>query len=350
VKSQTGAEHQPVDEQDDQRSYGGRGHQDGTVELLVDALKPADSPRAAGEDMAHAQALAETDAVLPPILVHHATMRVIDGMHRLQAAKLRGARMIRARFFDGDEHAAFVMAVKANIAHGLPLSLADRKAASLRIITSHPQWSDRMIADATGLTHKTVGALRRRSTGEVPQSTTRVGRDGRVRPLNSDDGRLRASELLKENPHASTEEVGLAAGISPTTVKDVRKRLRRGDDPVPRRQRTSAPGEQAGQRTTAPSQPRVGAGAAKRADAAARSQGTDQRRLVERLRNDPSIRFTQTGRALLSWLVFGPRTVEEAVESANHVPEHHVGSVAALARQKAQLWQQLAVQLERRVH
>ena len=67
-------------------------------------------------------------------------MRVVDGMHRLQAARLNGAKTIVARFFHGDDEAAFVEAVKSNIAHGLPLSLADRKAASLRIITAHPPW------------------------------------------------------------------------------------------------------------------------------------------------------------------------------------------------------------------
>jgi hypothetical protein len=35
---------------------------------------------------------------LPPILVHRATNRIIDGMHRLEAAKLRGDETISVRF------------------------------------------------------------------------------------------------------------------------------------------------------------------------------------------------------------------------------------------------------------
>lgn len=33
---------------------------------------------------------------MPPIVVHRATMRVIDGMHRVRAAKLRGAAHVAA--------------------------------------------------------------------------------------------------------------------------------------------------------------------------------------------------------------------------------------------------------------
>jgi ParB-like chromosome segregation protein Spo0J len=51
-------------------------------------------------------------------------MRVIDGIHRVEAAKLRGAKEIEARLFDGDESASYVLAVQANVTHGLPLSRA----------------------------------------------------------------------------------------------------------------------------------------------------------------------------------------------------------------------------------
>ncbi|MGI5350704.1 ParB/RepB/Spo0J family partition protein [Streptomyces sp. CA-250714] len=408
-----------------------------TVELPLDALKAADSPRANGEDTAHTRALAETDAALPPILVHRHTMRVIDGMHRLRAAELRGAETITARFFDGDENAAFVLAVKSNVAHGLPLSLADRKAAALRIVTSHPQWSDRMIADATGLAHKTVGAIRRRLDGGGSQPVARVGRDGRVRPLSSGDGRLRASELLKKSPHATSEEIGLAAGISPTTVKDVRRRLQRGEDPLPSgRQRHGPDGsvehatadhapveratldhasaecasldgvsaecasldgvsaecasldgvsaecapldgvsaerapldgvsaerarpdharaDQASSMPARPEEPRVPRArkgeVTRRRRPAAGVRSTDRAADLQRLRADPSVRFTESGRALLRWLDVGPRTVAEAVTLAGRVPDHHLGLIAALARQSAAMWQQLADELERRAN
>jgi hypothetical protein len=62
------------------------------IAVPVLALRPADSPRLNGEDKAQIARLAETETPLPPILVDRRTMRVIDGMHRLMAASVQGAK------------------------------------------------------------------------------------------------------------------------------------------------------------------------------------------------------------------------------------------------------------------
>ena len=149
------------------------------------SLRIGKSPRLNGEDRAHIARLAETETPLPPILVDRRTMRVIDGMHRLMAASLQGRETIDVMFFDGSEADVFLRAVQENIAHGLPLSQADRRAAAERIIASHPHMSDRAIGHSAGLAAKTVAAIRKSSSEEIPQSNARVGRDGRVRPLDS---------------------------------------------------------------------------------------------------------------------------------------------------------------------
>jgi hypothetical protein len=64
---------------------------------------------------------------------------------------------------------------------GLPLSLRDRKAAALRILTMEPETSDRAVAAKTGLSDKTVVTIRRRLGAEIPRSDTRrnsAGLDG----------------------------------------------------------------------------------------------------------------------------------------------------------------------------
>ena len=175
--------------------------------VQVDSLLPADSPRSRGEDTGHVHLLAETDAELPPILVQQGTMRVIDGMHRLRAAILNGDRFIEVEFFDGSDEEAFIRAVEQNIAHGLPLALADRKAAAARILRWRPELSDRSVASTTGLSPKTVGALRTCAAEEIPHSHARQGRDGRLRPLDSSEGRLRAAEVIRRNPSASLREI-----------------------------------------------------------------------------------------------------------------------------------------------
>lgn len=201
------------------------------VAVHVLTLRPADSPRLNGEDKAHIARLAELETPLPPILVDRRTMRVIDGMHRLMAASLQGRETINVIFFDGSETDIFLRAVQENVAHGLPLSQADRRAAAERIIASHPHMSDRAIGHSVGLAAKTVVAIRKVQARKY-RSQTR-GSAGTVRPLDSGVGRRRAAELLTQQPDASLRDVARVAGISPATVLDVRKRLERGESPVP---------------------------------------------------------------------------------------------------------------------
>ncbi|MEV7712354.1 ParB/RepB/Spo0J family partition protein [Streptomyces sp. NPDC088270] len=133
------------------------------AEVDLRGLRFGVSPRFREEDVEHTRALAEIAAeLLPPIIVHRPSMTVVDGLHRSRAALLRGEHTIRARFFDGTPEEAFLLSVRANRAHGLPLSLFERKAAAARLITMFPGRSDRSIAASAGLSDKTVARLRRR--------------------------------------------------------------------------------------------------------------------------------------------------------------------------------------------
>ncbi|WP_246238322.1 ParB/RepB/Spo0J family partition protein [Acrocarpospora corrugata] len=290
-------------------------------------MRPADSPRLAGEDADHLIRLAGLETALPPILVHRQTMRVIDGMHRLRAAAMRGQDTIEVRFFDGSEADAFVRAVQENVAHGLPLSLADRKAAAERIIASHPMLSDRAIAACAGLAAKTVGAVRRRSNADSPQSNQpgrRLGVDGRVRPLDGGDGRRRASEVIAANPDASIREIARAAGVSLGTAHDVRHRLLRGADP----ERPPRP----------PRKP----------PAPPRPEPKDSPSILQTLRKDPSLRLTDPGRELLRLLHSRSIAVGDWRDLVDAVPAHCADSVAQLARDCAEAWGQFASELQRR--
>jgi ParB-like chromosome segregation protein Spo0J len=294
----------------------------GTIEIPISRLLPGDSPRKAA-NTAHIQALAAVRAPLPPIIVHKASMRVIDGAHRLRAAQLRGDETIEVQFFDGDERDAFVLAVRLNSAHGLPLTLADRKAAAQRIIEYHPEWSDRAIAAVVGISDKTVAALRGELGAVSPFE--RLGRDGRYHPRNRVAGRLRASEIFARNPAASAREVARAAGISATTAKDVRARMRRGEDPVPEKQRAQLSGV-----------------------AAVKQPTTDRRTVAQRLRSDPSMRFSEAGRTLLRRLDGPGASPADWELLARNIPGHCTHSVAELARMCAEDWQRFAAVLESR--
>ncbi|MFI6093677.1 hypothetical protein [Streptomyces sp. NPDC051218] len=304
--------------------------------VAIGTLLPSDSPRVNGEVNDHVKLLAELDAPLPPILVHRPTMRVIDGMHRLRGAELRGEKDVEVEFFDGEPEEAFALAVRLNVSHGLPLTLADRTAAATRIVAARPQWSDRRIAANTGLAASTVSAIRRRSTTQGEQSNTRMGRDGRVRPLHAAEGRQRASQIIAAHPDASLREIAQRAGIATATAKDVRDRIRLGQDPVAPKPRTPSAVAQ----STA-SRPAAGR-AATRTSAAAISL------MLPNMSKDPSLR-TEAGRTLLHLLSLHA-IGDEAKWSrlAQSVPVHRAGMLAQAARRCAEHWLRLAHELEMR--
>ncbi|TDQ00309.1 ParB/RepB/Spo0J family partition protein [Labedaea rhizosphaerae] len=316
------------------------------VELVsIESLVPGDSPRLEGVDEEHCRRLAEMDSTVPPILVHRQTMRVIDGMHRLRAAQLSGADTIRVRFFEGDEQEAFIWAVKENIAHGLPLTLADRTAAAHRIIDAFPHLSDRAIAGYVGLSDKTVSSVRnRRSTPEDPQLSSRLGADGRVRPLNRETGRRRAAEILRERPEASLREIAASAGISVGTAHDVRKRIRNGESPLLTQQRS-------GNHRPAPRMHSSNNGVERPCqDGKRKARETVPAEQIDlsilhNLTRDPALRHSESGRELLrflhAYLVRGGWA-----EHVRAVPPHCTDSVSKLARQCAQLWLRFAADVE----
>ncbi|MFF5099877.1 MULTISPECIES: streptomycin biosynthesis protein [Actinosynnema] len=303
----------------------------------VDRIEVADSPRVGGENPEHTRLLAEVGAPLPPILVHRSTMRVIDGVHRLRAATLRGQVMIAVQYFDGDEESAYLLAVRSNLRHGLPLSLNDRRAAAQRVLARRPEWSDRVIASLVGLSPDTVAAVRCRALDQDAEPGARVGRDGRVRPVDPSQGRRRAEAVLAERPDASLREIAREAGIAVATARDVRERVRRGLDAVPgscgRADREGRPAP----RGAIPVQTR-------------RTTLTDLTSTLGSLKKDPSLRFTEDGRKLLRWLDFHLLSLDADNLVTSAVPPHCAPLVAELSRQYARLWQDFAKAVEHRAH
>jgi hypothetical protein len=308
----------------------------GAVTVDINSLKLDGSPRLEGENVVHTRTLAATDSELPPVLVHRPTMQVIDGVHRVQAARLRGEHSIRAVFFEGDARSAFVHAVQTNVAHGLPLSPADRVAAAEQIVVSYPEWSDRAVAAATGLSAGRIRAIRERVTDEPAQSRARVGRDGRVRPLNIADGRRRAAEVILGRPDASLREVARASGVSVGTARDVRRRLHNGLDPVPDGRRQRAVRHQpAGTGTTA-------------ADSGNLNGGRVPSSILDGLKTDPSLRYSEHGRNIVRWLDAHFVDTNDCSRIADLVPPHCTYTISELALAYANAWRSFAVELAAR--
>lgn len=299
----------------------------------VAKLVYAGSPRLEGEDVEHTKQLAEVDGALPPIIVHRPSFQIIDGVHRVCAAIAQGRTEIQAVFFDGSPESAFVIAVANNVNHGLPLSMADRRAAVARILKTHRHWSDRAIATVAGVSAKTVRAIRC-ATAEDPPLNARVGRDGRVRPLDATAGRRAAAEYLRTHSDTSLRAVAKAVGIAPGTARDVRERLQRGEDPVlARRDRGMTTSRRRKQSTPAAAQP---------------DGPSDVSPLLKVLADDPALRMTTPGRELLRWLHLHAVNTVDSAQIVEVMPGHCVSHLVELAMRCSSNWAWIAHDLTAR--
>jgi hypothetical protein len=179
------------------------------------------SPRSSPFRSDHVELLLGDLDALPPIVVQAATMAVIDGVHRVEAFRRRGRPEIPAVLVDCSDAEALVIAVEANVRHGLPLTLAERRRAASALLGRFADRSDRWIAARTGLSHTTVASLRASVPG--PAATRRVGLDGRSRPPARSGLRERIGAAASEHPAASTRELGRIVGASPSTVSSALK-------------------------------------------------------------------------------------------------------------------------------
>jgi hypothetical protein len=124
-----------------------------TTQLWADeAYQPRDSL-----SESHVRLLLASDpATWPPLLVAPSgdgRFRVIDGFHRLEAATRLGLAALPCVV---DPSAGYPEGFAANLTHGLPLSLAERKAFARWLADAEPGLSYRELGRRSGLNHQTV--------------------------------------------------------------------------------------------------------------------------------------------------------------------------------------------------
>lgn len=99
---------------------------------------------------------------------------LLDGFHRLQAAKLGGLATVPVRIHQCDDDQALRLVLAANTRHGLPRSQQDTRRAIRLAIERWPDLSNRAIRDLVGCScHKTVSRERHRmrleASGALPE-------------------------------------------------------------------------------------------------------------------------------------------------------------------------------------
>lgn len=300
----------------------------GTISIVAVHVGP--SLRAAGIDPLHVAALAEVAAHWPPIVVNRTDLSVIDGHHRIAAARQLGLRELRVTWFDGSPEDAYLEFVRCNVGHGLPLTLAERRHAARQMLRCYAERSDRAIASVCGVSPTTVARLRK-ELGPVawPGDGTRdakgrVGIDGRVRPLNGMALRARIARELAVRPEASLRAIAGTVGASPETVRSVRNELRTGGGAA--KYATAASSDAVSMLDVAPAEPCV-------------AQPGEDRAFTDR----------DGGQEFVDWF---EATAVEKLDPWLHVeavPLSRVYEIADLARCRAEFWNRFAKALETRV-
>jgi hypothetical protein len=129
-------------------------------------------------------------AAFPPVVVFYDSSDywLGDGFHRVEARRKIGHETIIAEIREGSSRDAILYGAGANSFHGLRRTQADKRRAVERLLTDPEwaRWSDRKIAEIAKVDHKTVAAVRRALTGEIPTTkpagefpTTKVKPNGK---------------------------------------------------------------------------------------------------------------------------------------------------------------------------
>jgi hypothetical protein len=290
---------------------------DEVVSIALVELTVCSSFREAGLSEEHVQRLVALGGHWPPVLVNRADGSVIDGAHRVEAARHLGLDRLEAWYFDGGAEEAFVEFVRRNVHQGLPLTLSERKRAAEHVLMTYPEWSDRRIAELCAISPKTVGRLRPKSSGRPTEgilqldARSRIGRDNKWRPVHSASVRSRVAEAIKQYPGASLRSVAKSVGVSPETVRIVRMNLGTTSvlEPPP----------------PAPSPPQC-------------SSWNEDLALVS----------SDHGAEFVAWFDRTTVTKEECWRFADSVPLSRIYEIADEARRRSEVWQQLAASLDTR--
>jgi DNA-binding CsgD family transcriptional regulator len=234
---------------------------------------------------------------------------------------------VQVVLFDGSEEEARVEAIHGNTRHGLPLTLSDRKRAATWLIAEHTDWSDGRIAAICSISPKTVASLRRAQApagsvqGDRPHAARRLGRDGKHQPVERALIRARVAEALARSPDASLRFIAVEAGVSPETVRTVRRSLGAGS---------------AGSAQSASPLPTT------------QSMMVSARSVTKSVSDDGALAPTSATAQFAAW--FDHHRIEDGVlrQYVRLVPTSRVKEVVDEARSRARFWAEFAARVEGR--
>jgi ParB-like chromosome segregation protein Spo0J len=304
-----------------------RAEPEDIVALNLADLVPSQTVRL-NVDKTHVDLLLEAEAEWPPILVSARDRRIIDGVHRYHAALKAGKSRITCSYFYGSPEDELRESIRRNTAHGLPLTLEERRRAAQRILALKDGWSDRMVGELCGLSASTIARLRSSMIQPLGEPEKREGRDGRLRPTNPDRLRRSAEIALLARPDASLREIARDVGASPTTVASVRKKLTaKEQSSIPETLATQPSGGPEGE--------------------ACSYSDTYIKAPAQKWLTDSALQSTPAGNEFVSWLCKTAVDIDD-LRYGEVLPLSRIYEVADEARLRAVFWEQFASVVEDR--
>ena len=210
------------------------------VRIELDKIGGDQDIRADRLNLDHVEAMRPFVDSLPPVTLRphkrDGHYEIIDGSHRVSAHRRENRAVIDAIVLELDDASAIEVGTKANIAHGRPLVVEDRRRNARRLIAAAPDWSDRRIAESCGLAHATVAGLRpvEGSGGQSDHlnrpAPKRTGGDGKSYPTPDAAAANRASaeKIVEENPDVTVSELAEKSGVSKGTASGIKNGKTRG--------------------------------------------------------------------------------------------------------------------------
>jgi hypothetical protein len=130
-----------------------------------------------------------------------------EGFHRVEAARKVGRETIKAEVRPGTSRDAILFGIQANATHGLRRSQADKRKAVEVLLhdATWAKWSDRKIAEAAKVDHKTVGKIRGELSGDFPTKP-----DGKGGEIPTRDRMQNRGSILERVLQSLSDEVLIA--------------------------------------------------------------------------------------------------------------------------------------------
>lgn len=157
----------------------------------------------------------------PPILVHRGTNKLLDGWHRVEAAKRAGVYSLAVQWVEAKDEELFALAVKANLGHGLRLTREERYRAIHRL--QREGWTPERIVGVLGCSS---GMVARTEKAEDLRIALKVqDRPGAMLPTET----LVEITRLPQEYHQEIAELACEVEAAPADVRRAVRAIRKNE-------------------------------------------------------------------------------------------------------------------------